>query len=127
MEALSELEDVRLIALGRDTPPEGLANVGYIGSAHHDEVPEIISAADVFVLPTRVEGSCNAVVEAMACGLPIITSRGPHMDDLVDSETAIRVDHTDPSEIRAAIIAIKSDPARLARMSQALPGKGKGT
>lgn len=125
VEALRGLEDVRLIALGRETPPEGVPNVAYIGSALHHEVPEIISAADVFVLPTRVEGSCNAVVEALACGLPVVTSQGPHMDDLADANTAIRVDHNSPAEIRAAILAIKADPERRAQMRQACLERAK--
>lgn len=49
-------------------------DVLFAGSLSHNELPEYLSAADVFVLPTLNEGMPNSIIEAMACGLPIVTT-----------------------------------------------------
>jgi glycosyltransferase involved in cell wall biosynthesis len=76
-------------------------------------------------MPSLAEGSCNAVIEAMACGLPIVTSNGRYMDDIVDDEVAIRVDPTDVRAIREAILLLKNDPERRTRMSKACLKKAR--
>jgi glycosyltransferase involved in cell wall biosynthesis len=86
---------------------------------------DYLGACDVFVLPTRIEGSCNSVIEAMACGLPVITASGRHMDDIVDDDTALRVDPADAGAIRAAILALRDDPDRRRRMAAADVAKAK--
>lgn len=56
--------------------PRG-ASVLHSGAVAHEEVPLYLSAADAFLLPTLAEGSCNAILEALACGLPIVSSDIP--------------------------------------------------
>jgi len=126
LQAIKGLSGVRIIALGRDAYPIENESVAFVGSVTHNQVAEIIGAADAFVLPTGIEGSCNAVIEAMACGLPIITSDGLYMDDIVDDEVAIRVNPRDIEAIRRAILALKEDPVRRARMAQAALARAEG-
>ena len=83
----------------------------------HEEMPALLSACDVFVLPTLIEGSCNALVEAMACGLPIVSSTGEFNDDVLDESMSIRIDPLDVAAIRAAIVRLRDDPALRARMA----------
>jgi glycosyltransferase involved in cell wall biosynthesis len=123
--AINKIEGIMLVLLGRDTLPPGDSQVGFVGSVPHKEVANYLGACDIFVLPTAIEGSCNSVIEAMACGLPIVTSNGHYMDDIVDDEVAIRVDPMDIDAIRNAILLLKSDPELRQRMSAACLRKAK--
>jgi teichuronic acid biosynthesis glycosyltransferase TuaC len=126
LEAVRGLPGVALLLVGHgpvrvvDSSP-----VVFKGTLPHEEIPFALAAADAFVLPTQVEGSCNSVLEAMACGLPVVTSNGPYMDDIVDDEVAIRVDPMEVRAIREAIVALMNDPARRKSMSRACLEKSK--
>lgn len=117
--AVDGLEGVGLVMLGHGAKVFQSSHVVFQGTVRHDRIPTWLNAADIFVLPTREEGSCNAVIEALACGLPIVTSNGRYMDDIVDDEVAIRVDPTDVAAIREAIRSLAQDAARRERMSAA--------
>jgi teichuronic acid biosynthesis glycosyltransferase TuaC len=123
--ATKGIDGAGLLLLGKGDADLSSDRIVFKGSVSHDQVHVWLNAADVFVLPTTEEGSCNAVIEAMACGLPIVTSNGRYMDDLVDDEVAIRVNPKDVSEIRDAILALKNDPDRRTRMSVACLEKVK--
>ena len=62
-----------------------------------------MSAADIFVLPTLNEGCCNAIVEAMACGLPIVSANRAFNFDILDESNSIMIDPTSIEEIANAI------------------------
>lgn len=79
------------------------------GLVPHDKVPLYLGAADCFVLPTLHEGCCNAVVEAMACGLPVISSNLPFNWDILNEDNSIMVDPNNIGEIADAINSLRDD------------------
>lgn len=84
-------------------------NIIFKGRLTHREIPKYLNAANVFVLPTLKEGCCNAVIEAMACGLPIISSDLDFNHDVLDETNSIMLDPNDVDAIAAAINKIYSD------------------
>jgi len=91
----------------------------YLPAVPQAELPGIYHAADVFVFPTLIEGMGLVVVEAMACGLPVIcTDRGP--DDLVrDGVEGFIVPIRSPQAIAEKLELLRADPALRERMAQA--------
>ncbi len=53
--------------------------------AHHD-LPDFYNAADIFILPSHWEGTPNALVEAAACGLPIVSTKIPGAQEILGGE-----------------------------------------
>lgn len=79
------------------------------GVIPHEMLPDYYACADVFVLPTQGEGCSNAIVEALAMGIPVISSIGSFNDDILNKDNSIRVDPTNVEELIAAIMKMKND------------------
>jgi glycosyltransferase involved in cell wall biosynthesis len=74
---------------------------------------------DVFVLPSFAEGTSKSVIEAMAHGLPIITTNVGGSPDLLTAETGILIPPGDSSALADAMQQLAADPALRKRMGQA--------
>lgn len=80
--------------------------VRFLGSMPPDELRQPLSAADVFVLATRNEGWANVFLEAMACGLPVVTTDVGGNREVVDrDELGIVVPFGDAAALEAALDA----------------------
>ena len=97
----------------------------HAGPILNEELPVWLNAADVFVLPTTAEGSCNAICEAVSCGLPIISSDIPDIREQLTDEKALFVDPFDINAIAEAINIIQSDPERQKSDSKMPTSKNK--
>lgn len=115
--ATDGIDDIKMIYIGSGGLEPSASNIVYKGITAHEQVPELLSAADFFVLPTLAEGCCNAIIEAMACGLPIISSDRSFNDDILSNDYAIRVDPEDVEAIRNAIALLVKDSERRKKMS----------
>jgi len=75
-----------------------------------DDILPLLSAADIFAVPSRREGQGIAALEAMAAGVPIVASRvGGLADMLADGESALLVPPNDPDALAAAFSRLRSD------------------
>lgn len=101
--AAVQISGLKMIYIGGGKKSVKGDNILFSGRVGHDDIPDYLSAADFFVLPTLAEGCCNAVIEAMACGLPIISSNRAFHDDILSDEYSIRIDPTMIEEIKMAM------------------------
>jgi len=81
------------------------------------EVPELLNCADAFVLPTLHEGSNNSIIEAMACGLPIISSAIPEVRSQCDPSFSMLVDPMDIQAMHESVLRLRDDSVLCKRMS----------
>ncbi len=100
------------VKLGGEAP-EAIIGAGYAG-------------ADLFVLPSLYEGYGMVLGEAMARGLPIVTTTGGAAAQTVPDAAALKVPPGDAPALRAALQAAITDPALRARLAEAswLAGQG---
>ena len=79
--------------------------VAFLGPVPPDELSGPLSAADVFVLATRNEGWANVFLEAMACGLPVVTTDvGGNAEVVADARLGTLVPFGDAPALEAAIV-----------------------
>ncbi len=124
-EAAIRAGNVQMIYIGGGArKPEG-SNILFCGKLQHENIPKYLSAADFFILPTKAEGCCNAIVEAMACGLPIISANGAYNDDILSEEYSIRTDPDDISAMTDAIKELRDNPERRMKMSKVAAEESK--
>ncbi len=77
------------------------------------EIPELYSECDIYIQPSIVEPYGIAVVEAMACGKPVIgTKIGGMRDTILDGETGFLVKPGNPAELTGRITMLRDDELR---------------
>jgi teichuronic acid biosynthesis glycosyltransferase TuaC len=124
-EAIQQLNDVKAIYIGAGKQKPYGDDILFSGKLPHNEIVYYLNAADVFVLPTLAEGCCNAIIEAMACGLPVISSDLPFNDDILDMHNSIRVDVNNTGQLADAIKYLRNNPNIREKMSKASLVKAK--
>lgn len=139
---------MRVVSVGRDVPKKGLdllvdaaeevgvdlrlvsdaprfAHRARVGSLPPSQIPGELSQAQLFALPCRraadgdLDGIPVALMEAMAAGLPVLTTPVSGIPELVDESVGWLVPPDDPAELARALREIGASPAERARRGEA--------
>jgi glycosyltransferase involved in cell wall biosynthesis len=87
---------------------------------YRDDIPDLLAACDLFVLPSLFEGLPISVLEAMAAGKPVVATRIGGTDEAVEhGVTGLLVPARDAEVLAAAIRQLLSNPADARRMGEA--------
>jgi glycosyltransferase involved in cell wall biosynthesis len=107
---------------------EGCADrVKFLGYVPHERMPLLFGNAECFVFPSLLESLGNVLIEALACGTPVLCCQRRPMTDIC-GDVAVFFDGEDPGDIADKILQVLSDrslrdtlarrgPARAARFS----------
>jgi len=132
IEALGGLPDVHVTMLGRfvhDSEPDiraavdraGVADqIEFVGEVPLDEVWQHYDRANIFVLPSYIEGFPNTLLEAMIAALPVVaTDVGAIPEAVVDGTTGLLVPARDAVALRGAIKKLSESEGLRRKMGQA--------
>jgi glycosyltransferase involved in cell wall biosynthesis len=112
---------VTAIALGEGGPEERVGEVmlrsePFVG---RERVASYLRAADLYVHATRADNHPLAVLEALACGVPVVAGRVGGIPEQVTAETGVLVEPGDADGMAAAIGVLLADDERRAHMGEA--------
>lgn len=127
LEAIKKLKNkkIKLILVGKGKQEDELHQlakdleitdrVEFKGYVDHDDIADIYQESDLFVLPSFNEGMSNALLEAMASGLPIISTDTGGTSELIDGN-GILIQKGNSDEIAQAISTVMNDPKTFKQM-----------
>ena len=135
VERLPDSANARLLVAGRGNPkpylrrlsPRGRARVRFLGPV--GDMRALYAAADVFVAPTLYDPFSNACLEAMAAGLPVLTTHANGFAEIIEPGVNGDVFDTEDrasGEALAALLITWADPAKRARARDHCKAKAAG-
>ena len=111
-----EMDDLQLLAKKLDLT----SRVTFRGWQSREELIQCYKTSDIFLFPSRHEGMPNAVLEAMASGLPVVATRIAGNEELVvNEETGLLVESQNVEELRSALRRLIEDAALRQKMGTA--------
>jgi glycosyltransferase involved in cell wall biosynthesis len=116
---LAEL-DVEAVVVG-DGPESGRLRViaqelkvadriQFLGKRPHGEMPGLLSSGSVVVIPSLMEATSVAALEAMACGVPVAASRVGGLPEIVDDSVGALFKPGDPEDLARAVLGLLDAP-----------------
>lgn len=93
-------------------------NIIFTGEISKEQVVEYMVQADLFIFPTLSEGFPNVIMEAMACGLPVVATGVGAIPDMIEGKGGIIVDIGNVNGFVDAINILNKDRALRSQMSQ---------
>src|SRR5205085_5822266 len=95
------------------------SHVTFHGKVDHDGVVKLLQKADLFCYPTRAsEGFPKVVLEALACGLPVITTPVSVLPQLISDGCGLLIEEASPAALAKAVGACLSDEGQYQEMSR---------
>lgn len=124
--ALDRFDDVYSMFIGVGECKPTCKNILHVGRVLNSDMCDYLNAADIFVLPTLAEGCCNAIVEAVTCGIPVVSSDRSFNYDVLDESNSILVDPLSEEEIYQAIKILKEDSGKRECLTEGCLERAKG-
>jgi glycosyltransferase involved in cell wall biosynthesis len=126
LQAIQKIGKVKLTIVGEGPLGRELSeysnelelNVRFEGYVPHDQLKGYYHAADVFVLPSLIEGHPKVLLEAMACGLPVIGSNVEGTREIITHEYNGLLCGTAPPSIRNALKRLLEDPELATKLGE---------
>lgn len=103
-------EELRRLALSLDLEDR----VTFVGHQSHGEVARLMAESAVVVLPSRAESFSAVLIEALACGTPVVATRSGGPEEIVRDDVGVLVPPEDPRALADAIVAVLHAPERFA-------------
>lgn len=118
--------DIKLLIIGQgplraslETRARQLSvDVSFLERVPHVKLPQYLNQASVYILPSLYEGHPKTLLEAMACGLPVIGTDVPGISELIEHRQTGFLCGTSAAEIRAAIREVMDDDELRDRMGR---------
>jgi glycosyltransferase involved in cell wall biosynthesis len=112
------LDNFEIILIGKGNDENNLkelankknVKITFLEYVKHSDIPKMYLSADVFVLPSLNEGMSNSMLEAMACGLPIISTDTGGARKLIGKTAGFIVEKESASSIRKALCKYAENP-----------------
>lgn len=133
LEVLEEMNDPRIeltiigpVLDGEDLLLKYQGRFTYFDFLHHEDLVRHLHASDVYVFPSYLDSWAMTVIEAMACGLPVIITENTGAKDAVDqNETGLVLPIGEKNALKGAINHFLSHPSEIQRMGTAAAAKAK--
>ena len=115
IKAISSLPDIKLRLIGDGPQKEQLKNLAesnrvnleIIPKQPHENLPPLLNECEAFVFPSFFEGHPKALLEAMACELPVITTPVYGINNLIEhKQNGFLCPDTSPKAIRSTILQV---------------------
>ena len=115
-EIAAAIPDIEAVLVGDGPEREGLESlcaelgvaerIRFLGTRPNAEMPGILSSATVAVLPSLMEATSIAALEAMSCELPVAASRVGGLPEIVDESVGTLFDPADPADLAKRLVAL---------------------
>lgn len=113
----------KLIAAGHGSLPAGFVlpkGVEFFGAVHPNNRTQLFHSADVFVFPSFFEGFAQVIIEAMACGLPVITTTNTVGPEVIDNGVeGFVITPGDDGSLHNALAFFTNNPDKMEPMGKA--------
>jgi len=115
-------EELKSLAQAVGIPPEAIRFLG-----HRSDIPRILGALDLFVMPSTIEGLGTAAIDAMLAGVPVVATRTGGLPELIeDGVTGLLAEAGSPKSLAGRIIEALGDRelrTRLAARARTVAGE----